>query len=78
MGLPQQFLSRRFNDRTDEYGGRLDNRVRLLRELLEETLEEADGTAAVACRLCVDELVGAAGIERDENGRDRGYVGGAA
>ena len=45
----QHFLSRRTNDRTDEYGGSLANRARLLREVLEDTLAEVDGRAAVAC-----------------------------
>ena len=34
--------------------------------MLEDTLEVAAGRAAVACRICVDELVGEAGIERGE------------
>ncbi len=62
----QTFLSRRFNTRTDAYGGSLENRARLLREVLEDTLELAEGRAAVACRICVDELVGAGGLERAE------------
>lgn len=51
------FLSPRYNQRTDEYGGELLNRMRLLRELLEDTLEEVDGRAAVACRITVEEEV---------------------
>ena len=62
----QHFLSRRLNDRDDEYGGPISHRVRLLREMLEDTLEEVDGKAAVACRICVDELVGGDGIQREE------------
>jgi dimethylamine/trimethylamine dehydrogenase len=62
----QAFLSRRFNTRTDAYGGSLENRARLLREVLEDTLEVASGRAAVACRICVDELVGERGLERPE------------
>ena len=62
----QHFLSRRTNARTDEYGGELANRARLLREVLEDTREECDGRAAVACRLVVDELLGGVGIERAE------------
>ena len=54
----QQFLSPRFNARTDEYGGSLENRVRLLREVLEDTRELCAGKAAVACRIVVDELLG--------------------
>ncbi len=62
----QQFLSRRYNDRTDGYGGSLENRARLLREVVEDTLELCAGRAAVAVRLCVDELIGGDGIERAE------------
>ena len=62
----QHFLSRRYNLRDDEYGGTLENRARLLREVLEDTLEECEGRAAVACRLVVDELLGAEGLERAE------------
>jgi NADH:flavin oxidoreductases, Old Yellow Enzyme family len=62
----QHFLSRRYNLRDDEYGGTLENRARLLREVLEDTLEECDGRAAVACRVVVDELLGEEGIERPE------------
>jgi dimethylamine/trimethylamine dehydrogenase len=62
----QHFLSRRYNLRDDEYGGALENRARLLREVLEDTLEECEGRAAVACRVVVDELLGEEGIERPE------------
>ncbi len=62
----QHFLSRRYNLREDEYGGTLENRARLLREVLEDTLAECEGRAAVACRLVVDELLGEEGLERPE------------
>ena len=58
----QHFLSPRYNDRTDEYGGSLENRARLLREVLEDTLEVVDGRAGVACRIVVDELIGPNGF----------------
>ncbi|MDH5502839.1 MAG: FAD-dependent oxidoreductase [Acidimicrobiia bacterium] len=38
------------NQRTDEYGGSLENRTRLLRELIEETKEAVGETCAVAVR----------------------------
>ena len=57
----QHFLSPRYNHRTDNYGGSLANRVRLLQEVLEDTLDEVDGRAAVACRIAVDELYGDSG-----------------
>ena len=62
----QTFLSRRFNTRSDAYGGSLENRARLLREVLEDTLELTAGRVAVACRICVDERVGLGGLERGE------------
>jgi dimethylamine/trimethylamine dehydrogenase len=71
----QHFLSRRYNDRGDGYGGSLENRARLLREILEDTLAEVDGHAAVACRICVDELVGEQGLERGEIEEVLGLVG---
>jgi dimethylamine/trimethylamine dehydrogenase len=49
------FLSPRINRRTDEYGGSLENRTRLLRETLDEVINQANGRCAVAIRLCVDE-----------------------
>lgn len=66
LTLMQQFLSRHTNDRTDNYGGPLENRARLLSEVLQDTAELCEGTAAVACRLVVDELIGSAGLERAE------------
>jgi dimethylamine/trimethylamine dehydrogenase len=58
------FLSRRYNRRDDEYGGSTTNRMRLLREVLEDSLEETAGRAAVACRITVDERIGDDGITR--------------
>jgi dimethylamine/trimethylamine dehydrogenase len=66
LGGIHHFLSRRYNDRTDAYGGSARNRMRLLREILEDTLEEVGGRAAVACRITVDELLGDDGITRED------------
>jgi dimethylamine/trimethylamine dehydrogenase len=66
IGGLHHFLSRRYNNRTDEYGGSIENRARLLREILEDTREVCDGKAAVACRISVDELLGDDGITRAE------------
>ena len=66
FGAPQHFISRRFNHRTDEYGGSLKNRARLLVELIEDTKEAVGDTCAVACRIGVDELIGKEGIHREE------------
>lgn len=70
LTLPYQFLSRRYNRRNDEYGGRLENRVRLLREVLEETKETVGDRCAVALRFGVDELLGSTGLESSGEGRD--------
>ncbi len=69
MSLPHHFMLPQYNDRTDEYGGSLENRVRLTRELLEETHEEVGGTCAVAFRFAVDEMLGAQGMQAAEEGR---------
>jgi dimethylamine/trimethylamine dehydrogenase len=71
----QHFLSRRYNDRSDEYGGSVENRARLLREILEDTVETVAGRAAVACRICVDEQLGDRGIDRAEIEEVLGLVG---
>ena len=65
-----QFISRRYNDRTDEYGGSLENRVRFLRELIEDTKEAVGDTCAVAVRFAVDELLGEDGITYQGEGHD--------
>jgi dimethylamine/trimethylamine dehydrogenase len=62
LSMLHHFLSRRYNQRTDSYGGSVANRARLLAEVLEDTREECAGRAAVACRLTVDEGIGDAGI----------------
>jgi len=50
------FLQPRYNHRTDEYGGSLENRARLLREVLEETIEAVGDRCAVALRFAVHEF----------------------
>jgi dimethylamine/trimethylamine dehydrogenase len=62
MSAAIQFILKRYNDRTDEYGGSLENRVRFLRELIEDTKEAVGDKCAVAVRFVVDELLGEDGI----------------
>ena len=69
MTLPHQFLLPEYNARTDEYGGNLENRSRLIRELLEETREEVGDSCAVAIRFAVDEMMGSDGMQAKEEGR---------
>ena len=69
MTLPAHFLSRRKNRRTDEYGGSMENRVRFLRELVEDARDAVGDTCAIAVRFSVDELLGPHGITSDDEGR---------
>ncbi len=64
------FLSRVMNRRTDEYGGSLENRARLLREVLEDTHAAVGDTCAVAIRFTVDFAVGPGGETDPEETRD--------
>ncbi|MBN36244.1 MAG: NADH:flavin oxidoreductase [Rhodospirillaceae bacterium] len=68
--VPGQFFYKRHNDRSDAYGGVLENRLRLLRELIEDTKEAVGDTMAVVVRMAVDELMGPDGLEWQNEGRD--------
>ena len=70
LSLAMHFLLPRYNDRTDEYGGSLTNRVRFLRELIEDTKEAVGDTCAVAVRLAVDELLGEDGLTHQGEGHE--------
>lgn len=56
--LLSNFLNPTRNTRSDEYGGTLENRTRLIRELIEETKEAIGDRCAVAVRFAADEEVG--------------------
>lgn len=68
--MPSHFLARRHNQRTDEYGGSLENRLRFYRELLEDTLDSVGDTMGVIARFAVDEMMGPGGLEWENEGRD--------
>lgn len=70
LSVASHFLSRRYNQRSDEYGGSLENRARLLRELLEDTKEAVGDTCGVAIRFAVDDMVGEDGMTFDGEGRE--------
>jgi dimethylamine/trimethylamine dehydrogenase len=70
LTLPMQFMLKRYNDRTDEYGGTLENRVRFFKELIEDTKEAVGDKCAVAVRFAVDELLGKDGITHQGEGYD--------
>lgn len=63
FGIIQHFLSPLTNQRVDEYGGSLENRSRLLRELISDAKDEIGDTMAVGVRLSLHE---AGGFENPE------------
>ena len=69
MSVAQQFILPDMNNRSDEYGGSLENRLRLTRELLEETREAIGDSCGIAFRFAVDELKGKDGMQYQEEGR---------
>lgn len=54
--LIQQFLSPATNHRTDEYGGSLENRMRFLNEIIDETRALCGADFPIIVRLTVDEM----------------------
>ncbi len=70
LSLAGMFMMNRYNFRSDEYGGSLENRVRLFREIIEETKDAVGDSMGVAVRFSVDELRGAEGLEADKEGRE--------
>ena len=69
MTLAQHFMLPHLNRRTDEYGGSLENRVRLTRELIEDTHEAVGDRCAIAFRFAVDEMLGKDGMQAREEGQ---------
>ncbi|RBI70365.1 NADH:flavin oxidoreductase [Roseovarius sp. TE539] len=68
--LLSNFLDPRANTRSDEYGGSLENRTRLVRELIEDTKEAVGDRCAVAVRFSADEEIGADGVPIHGERRD--------
>ena len=60
--LLSNFLNPKINTRSDEYGGSLENRVRLVRELIEETKDAVGDRCGVAVRFAADEEIGEDGV----------------
>jgi dimethylamine/trimethylamine dehydrogenase len=60
--LPYQFLLPEWNQRSDAYGGSVENRVRFVRQLLEVTHEAVAGKCAVALRISLEELRARPGV----------------
>lgn len=63
--LVQQFVSRNFNKRTDDYGGPFENRVRFMIEVLRACQDATSKDFAVGARIAPDATEG--GVDVDEN-----------
>jgi dimethylamine/trimethylamine dehydrogenase len=70
MSLLQHFFKSQYNRRSDEYGGSLENRVRLAKEILSDVREAVGDTCAIAFRFATDELCGTGGLQWEREGRD--------
>ncbi|MGI9512382.1 MAG: FAD-dependent oxidoreductase [Anderseniella sp.] len=66
FGIFQHFLSRATNQRTDEYGGSLENRARFVREVVEEAHNTIGDTMGITLRLSLDEMIGDLGFANSE------------
>ncbi|MDE0281383.1 MAG: NAD(P)-binding protein [Gammaproteobacteria bacterium] len=66
FGVIQHFLSTLTNHRDDEYGGSLENRSRLMRELIGECRDAVGDRCAITLRLSLDEITGELGFTNSE------------
>ncbi|MBZ9726035.1 FAD-dependent oxidoreductase [Mesorhizobium sp. CO1-1-11] len=66
FGIIQHFLSTATNQRGDEYGGSLENRSRLMRELIGEGRDAIGDTCGLTLRLSLDEMIGEHGFANSE------------
>ena len=72
--IPAHFLMGRTNQRTDEYGGPLQNRARFWLETLEQVRSAVGDDCAIAARFCIDSLNDSPlGIRAAEEGA--GFIG---
>ena len=66
FGIFQHFLSTATNQRTDEYGGSLENRARFVKEVVEEVRNEVGESIGITLRLSLDEMMGDLGFANSE------------
>lgn len=66
FGIFQHFLSRATNQRTDEYGGSLENRSRFAREVISDMREAVGDKMALTLRVSLDETIGDLGFSNAE------------
>ena len=65
-GVFQHFLSTATNQRSDEYGGSLENRSRLMREIVEECKDAIGDSCGITLRLSLVETIGELGFSNSE------------
>lgn len=65
-GVFQHFLSSATNQRSDEYGGSLENRSRLMREVIEECRDAIGDRCGITLRLSLVEAIGDLGFSNGE------------
>ncbi|MGC1428128.1 MAG: FAD-dependent oxidoreductase [Albidovulum sp.] len=66
FGIFQHFLSRATNQRSDEYGGSLENRSRFAREVIADMRDAVGDTMALTLRVSLDETIGTLGFSNAE------------
>lgn len=66
FGIFQHFLSRATNQRSDEYGGSLENRSRFVREVIADMREAVGDRMALTLRVSLDEAIGDLGFSNAE------------
>lgn len=66
FGIFQHFLSRATNQRTDEYGGSLENRARFSQEVIADMRDAVGDTMAITLRVSLDETIGELGFSNAE------------
>lgn len=65
--LPAQFLSSTENKRTDQWGGSIDNRARMLREIVSAVRDDHHEKFAIGVRLSSEDARQSRGIDIDES-----------
>ena len=66
FGIFQHFLSRATNQRSDEYGGSLENRARFVNEVITDMRDAVGDTMGLTLRVSLDEHIGALGFSNAE------------
>ena len=66
FGIFQHFLSRATNQRSDEYGGPLENRARFVNEVISEMKDAVGDTMGITLRVSLDETIGDLGFSNAE------------